>query len=320
MRAKVANWEQLLTEKRNEASERIDEVSTGEILEIINREDSLVAAAVRAQLPAIVDAVELVVVSLQHGGRLFYLGAGTSGRLGVLDASECPPTFNTEPDRVQAVIAGGPNAVFSAVEGAEDRADDGAVELRRRGVGENDTVVGIAASGVTPFVTGGLGYARQQGASTIMISCSPAVEQSVAVDVRIAASVGPEVITGSTRMKAGTATKMILNMLSTAVMVRLGKTYGNLMVDLRPRSAKLRDRSLRILQELGGLDRKEAEAHMVRAGKDLKVALVMRACDIDGDEAARRLQQHGGRVKELIRESVRSERAESGKNEISPPG
>ena len=301
----VAHWADLPTEQRNEASTRIDEASTAEMLRIMNREDASVAAAVENELDQVAMAVELVVRALRENGRLFYIGAGSSGRLGVLDAAECPPTFNTDPGMVQAVIAGGPEAVFAAVEGAEDRSDYGAGELRRRQVGAGDCVIGIAASGVTPFVLGGLREARALGAATILLTCGVPGQVASCVDVRIAPQVGPEVVTGSTRLKAGTATKMILNMISTAAMIRLGKTLGNLMVDLQPKNAKLRDRSLRILQMVAGITRESSQACLDAAGGDLKVAIVMQLCGVDSGRAAVMLAEQGGRIKEVVRYSGR---------------
>jgi len=246
-------WADLPTEQRNPATELIDELPTLELLRLINQEDARVVPAVERELPAIARAVELIVEALRQGGRLFYVGAGTSGRLGILDAAECPPTYNTPPELVQALIAGGPQAVFQAVEGSEDLCQQGAADLQSRHLRAGDAVVGIAASGVTPYVLGALEYSRSLGCRTVFFTCSPGAARQVEADVRIAPAVGPEVVTGSTRMKAGTATKLVLNMLSTAVMVRRGKTYGNLMVDLQPKNAKLRDRAIRILAALTAL-------------------------------------------------------------------
>ena len=302
----MAHWADLPTEQRNPASARIDEVPTAEMLGIMNREDASVAAAVEKELDHVVMAVDLAVRALRENGRLFYIGAGSSGRLGVLDAAECPPTFNTDPGMFQAVIAGGPEAVFAAVEGAEDKADSGAGELRRRQVRAGDCVIGIAASGVTPFVLGGLREARARGASTVLLTCGVPGQEAPGVDVRIAPQVGPEVVTGSTRLKAGTATKMVLNMISTAAMIRLGKTLGNLMVDLQPGNAKLRDRSLRILQMATGITREASEAGLLAAGGDLKVAIVMQLCGVGRNRAAALLLEHEGRIKEVVSHAERS--------------
>lgn len=297
----MSRWAELLTEQRNPASEHLDEVSTLEMLSIINREDARIAPAVEHQLAEIARAVDAIAARLGRGGRLFYMGAGTSGRLGILDASECPPTFNTPPEMVQGLIAGGREATFRAIEGAEDRAEDGADALRRKQLSAADAVVGIAASGVTPWVLGGLDYARGVGAATVFVTCSPSALEGVDAEVRIALEVGPEVVTGSTRMKAGTATKLVLNMLSTGAMVRLGKVYGNLMVDLQPKNAKLRDRSVRILSALTGLERDGAAARLQEAAGQLKLALVMELCQIDVTAAADLVNRHGGVIKNVVR-------------------
>ncbi len=294
------SWAELLTEQRNPASAQIDELSTQEILALINREDAKVAQAVEEELPNITQAVDLVVGIIRQGGRLFYLGAGTSGRMGILDAAECPPTFNTPPTLVQALIAGGANAVFQAVEGAEDRPDQAVLDLKERGFSREDALLGIAASGVTPYVLGGLDYARATGAATLFFTCSPSAGEMVSAEVKIIPRVGPEVITGSTRMKAGTATKLVLNMISTATMIRLGKTYGNLMVDLQPKNAKLRDRSLRILTALTGFPEAKASQLLAVAGGELKIALVMGLCGLPPDASRLLLSQSGGSVKEAM--------------------
>ncbi|MDA0337039.1 MAG: N-acetylmuramic acid 6-phosphate etherase, partial [bacterium] len=234
------------------------------------------------------------------GGRLFYLGAGTSGRLGVLDASECPPTYSTDPEQVQGLIAGGDTAVFRAVEGAEDDGDGAVAEMDARNVRSPDVVLGIAASGVTPWVLGGLRHARTRGCGTIFFTCSPSAAGGVDADVTIVPVVGPEVVTGSTRMKAGTATKLVLNTLTTSVMVRCGKTYGNLMVDLQPNNAKLRDRMLRILSTLAGLDIDTARMRLDAASWELKLALVMELCGADADSARQLLARANGRVKAAV--------------------
>ncbi|MEW6754093.1 MAG: N-acetylmuramic acid 6-phosphate etherase [Candidatus Latescibacterota bacterium] len=297
----MSRWAHLLTEQRNPLTEHIDEVGTLEVVALINREDARVAPAVARQLPAVARAADLIARQLWAGGRLFYMGAGTSGRLGVLDASECPPTFDVDPDMVQGLIAGGPEAAFRAVEGAEDREESGAGDLCARGLTAMDVVMGIAASGVTPYVLGGLQYARRLGCGTIFFTCSPSTLGEVEADIKIAPQVGPEVITGSTRMKAGTATKLVLNMISTAAMVRLGKTYGNLMVDLQPRNAKLRDRMVRILSAITELEPEAAARRLTEAGGRLKVALVMELCAVDAAEASRLLQVHRGVIKEILR-------------------
>ena len=296
----MADWANLLTEQRNPRSERIDEVSTLEMLAIINREDAGIAVAVGKALPAVALAVDMVVEALSGDGRLFYLGAGTSGRLGILDASECPPTFRADPEMVQGLIAGGTDAVFQAVEGAEDDPNGAVDDLASRGLSGADVVIGIAASGVTPYVVGGLACARRTGSGTVLLTCSPSAAEAVVADVKIVAEVGPEVIPGSTRMKAGTGTKMILNMITTGAMVRLGKTFGNFMVDLQPTNAKLKDRSMRILSALTALPAEAACALLDAANGELKVALVMKKCQLDVGESRLRLSRYDGRVKAAL--------------------
>lgn len=291
-----------LTEQRNPASERLDAMSTLEIVDLMNAEDSRVAAAVHGAREAIAAAVELVVAAFLAGGRLFYIGAGTSGRLGALDAAECPPTFGTAPQQVQAVIAGGPEALVRAIEGAEDRAEDGAAALAERGFGPKDVLAGIAACGLTPFVRGGLEFARSLGARTVFITCNPRVEDLPVADVVVAVDAGPEVLTGSTRLKAGTATKLVLNTLTTAAMVRLGKCYGNLMVDLRATNQKLRTRSERILRQLCGLDEAAARQCLAEAGGELKVAILMARRGLARDEAVALLARHGGILRRALGE------------------
>jgi N-acetylmuramic acid 6-phosphate etherase len=251
----------------------LDKMSALEIVQLMNRQDHLVVAAVERCLPALADLVEATAARLGQGGRLFYVGAGTSGRLGMLDAAECPPTFGTPPERVQAVLAGGSGAFLKAVEHAEDRYDVGAQEMEQRQVGLNDVVVGISASGRTPFVLGALEQARRSGALTGSLFCNPGCPLELAAEHPVLLEVGPEVVAGSTRLKAGTATKMALNMLSTGVMVRLGKTLGNLMADLTPTCEKLRLRSVRILAHSAGLEWTEAERLLDEAGGDLRKAL-----------------------------------------------
>lgn len=296
----MSRWSELLTEQVNPSTQRIDEVSTVEMLALISGEDARVVPAVARQLPTIALAVDLVARQLGAGGRLFYMGAGTSGRLGILDASECPPTFNSDPEMVQGLIAGGRRAAFRAVEGAEDYPEAGVADLQQRNVRAADVVMGIAASGVTPYVHGGLEHARKVGCSTIFFTCSPTALGLVKVDVGICAEVGAEVITGSTRMKAGTATKLVLNMITTGAMIRLGKTYGNLMVDLQPTNAKLRDRSVRILGALTGLGPQAAARTLDAAGGRLKTALVMELRGVSAQQAEDLLQAHGGVIKRVL--------------------
>jgi len=264
----------------------------------MSAEDRTVADAVAAQREQIATAIKLAERAFRTGGRLFYVGAGTSGRLGVLDASECPPTFSTDPEMVQGIIAGGAAALTSSQEGAEDVAADGATAVAERKVGANDFVVGIAASGTTPYVRGALERALELGASTAIVACSPPPEDLLRrVSVAIVALTGPEVVTGSTRLKAGTATKMILNMISTGALIRIGKTYGNLMVDLRPMSAKLVDRSERIIMVSCGIDRAAARALIDRAAGSVKTAIVMEKLQVDREAAEQRLAASGGSIR-----------------------
>ncbi|MFH1884865.1 MAG: N-acetylmuramic acid 6-phosphate etherase [Planctomycetota bacterium] len=263
------------TEKRNRASENIDKLSTKQIVNLINAEDALVPAAVARQCKQIAAAIDLIVARFRKGGRLFYVGAGTSGRLGVLDAAECPPTFGVSPSLVQGIIAGGRRALVRAVEGAEDCARDGAISIRNKRVQASDVVVGLAACGMTPFVHGALKQARKIGAATIFVTCAPEAVGQIPAEIIINPVVGPEVITGSTRMKAGTATKLVLNTLTTGAMVKLGKVYGNLMVDLQATNEKLRDRSLRIVMEMTNLSQSGARRLLGRAQGKVKAAIVM---------------------------------------------
>lgn len=291
----------LATEQRNPRSTNIDTASVREILEIINTEDHRVPIAVREEIPYIEAAVEKIVAVFERGGRLFYAGAGTSGRLGVVDASECPPTFGTPPDMVQGLIAGGPAAIYAAQEGAEDYEERGADHLREVGVTGNDVVCGIAASRRTPYVVGALKYARDVlGATTMLITCNPRSSLDLDVDVAICPVVGPEVVMGSTRMKSGTAQKLVLNMLTTTAMVRLGKTYENMMVDLQMTNKKLVERSRRIVMTVTGLDYDAAAEHLDAADGHVKTALVMILAGVTKDEAARRIQAANGFVRYAI--------------------
>jgi N-acetylmuramic acid 6-phosphate etherase len=283
-----------LTEQRNPRSLRIDQLSTLEIVDLINAEDRMIAGAVGEEREAIARCIDLVVDSFRQGGRLFYVGAGTSGRLGVLDASEMPPTYRTDPEMVQGLIAGGYNALVRAQEGAEDKPEDGARDLEACGVGSTDFVLGIATSGTTPYVHGALRRARELGARTGFLLCTyPSEELHRTHDVVIAPLVGPEVITGSTRMKAGTATKLVLNTITTSAMVKLGKVFGNLMVDLQVTCEKLRDRGERILMETVGLDRSAAADVLDRADGHVKTAIVMAKLDIGRAEARQKLHDAG---------------------------
>lgn len=292
----------LTTEKRNERSNDIDKLSTLEIVELINSEDKLVADAVAVQCKEIAAAVNIIVERMQRRGRLFYVGAGTSGRLGVLDASECPPTFGTDPSLVQGIIAGGNGALVRSVEGAEDHPEGGANEIDKNQIQAADIVVGIAACGVTPFVRGALARARKLNAATIFFTCAPESVNNVVADIIINPVVGPEVITGSTRMKAGTATKLVLNILTTASMIRLGKVYGNLMVDLKATNAKLLDRTIRIVMELTDLCREEAEALLERARGELKNAVVMYFRKVDYGGSVEILGLSGQSLRRAIEE------------------
>jgi N-acetylmuramic acid 6-phosphate etherase len=296
----IRDRSKLTTERRNVASRDIDRLSVLGIVDCINAEDRRVAPAVGRQRRKIAAAVKKIAEALAAGGRLFYVGAGTSGRLGVLDASECPPTFGTRPSQVQGIIAGNRRALVRSVEGAEDRPADGAAAIDRRRVGRRDVVVGIAACGITPFVRAAIRRAKRRGAATVFITCAPQATAEIEADVVISPVVGPEVVTGSTRMKAGTATKLVLNTLTTAAMIRIGKVYGNWMVDLRATNAKLRDRSRRIVSEVTGLDRRAAAALLARAHGRVKVALVMHFRRIGRQAAEGLLKRHQGFLRAAI--------------------
>jgi len=291
----------LITEARNPESQDIDDKTTEEILAIINRQDHLVPDVVEHQIPFIAQAVDMVVDAFKAGGRLFYIGAGTSGRLGVLDAAECPPTFGTDPEMVQGIIAGGEKALVRAQEGSEDQAHAGGENLVARGLTAKDVVCGIAASYRTPYVLGAIEKARQIGARTIYITCNPRDKIKVDVDVAICAVVGPEVLMGSTRMKAGTATKLILNMLTSTAMTRLGKVYGNMMVDLMMTSQKLEERSRRIVMMATGVSYGQAGDLLQAADRHVKAAIVMALANVDADQARKRLAENDGFVKGAIR-------------------
>lgn len=298
--------EALLTEQSNPASAKIDTLPAAEALAIINQEDQKVAPAVGAQIPQIAEAVERIVERLRAGGRLFYIGAGTSGRLGVLDAAECPPTFQTKPELVQGIIAGGDAALAWATEASEDDPDAGRRDLNARGFTGKDALVGIAASGRTPYVLGAIEAANKLGALTIGISCtpdSPLADSKLecGVQVSIRPLVGPEVVAGSTRMKAGTATKLVLNMISTAVMIRLGYVFGNLMVNVQPRNVKLRDRATRIIVSNTTLDYGGASELLRQAGDSVPVAIVMARLALDRAAAVARLAAAQGRISEALK-------------------
>ena len=292
----------LLTEARNPATERLDELTTPEMLRVINEQDASVASAVGAELPHIAEAVDAIAERFPRGGRLFYLGAGTSGRLGVLDASECPPTFSVDASLVQGLIAGGDAALRLSSEHAEDSPEQGARDLEAAGFGAGamqgsgtpDTLVGIAASGRTPYVLGAIAYARSLRALTVGLSCVPGSPLAQAAEIAITPATGPEVLTGSTRLKAGTATKMVLNMISTGVMVRSGATFGNLMVNVRPTNAKLVDRAERILIAITGCDRTTASERLKASGMNLKAAILMQQAGLTRERAEQRLAEAGG--------------------------
>lgn len=291
----------LLTEQRLPASMNLDAMSIAQAVALMNDQDSVAVAAVRTQQEPIARAIELVVAALHAGGRLFYFGAGTSGRLGVVDASECPPTFRTNPQMVQGIIAGGDPAMFRSQEGAEDSDKDGAAAVTTREVGPNDVVMGIAAGGTTPFVHGALRRAVERGARTIFLSCVQPVDDEPPVDVVIRPLTGPEVVTGSTRLKAGTATKLVLNTISTVAMVQLGKVYENLMVDLRATNRKLQDRAERIVATVTGLPAEQCVELLWQAEGHVKLAIVMHARKVSAAEAGELLRKSGGRLREAMR-------------------
>jgi N-acetylmuramic acid 6-phosphate etherase len=289
-------FEDLLTEQRNAASAGIDALSTEEALRIVNAEDRRVAAAVEREIPAIARAVDAIVAAFRQGGRLFYIGAGTSGRLGVLDASEIPPTFGADPSMVQGIVAGGEAALSRATETTEDDPGIGVRDLLARGFTPRDALVGIAASGRTPYVLGAVEEGRRMGAVTVGISCTPDSELARAADIPITPLVGPEVIAGSTRMKAGTAQKLVLNMLSTEAFIRLGYVYGNLMVNVQPKNTKLVDRARRIVAQAAGVPYGRAAELLEAGGNSVRTAILMGKTGCPRAEAERRLAEAGGRI------------------------
>ena len=293
----LAGW---TTEAANPASERLDAMSALEIARVMNDEDRRVAEAVTAVLPQIAAVIDHIAAAFRAGGRLLYLGAGTSGRLGVLDAAECPPTFSADPTQVVGIMAGGDGAFLAAVEGAEDDPERGAAELREHGVGSNDVVVGIAASGRTPYVLGAMQAAREVGARTACIACNADSALARSVDDPITVVVGPEVVSGSTRLKAGTATKLVLNMLTTGAFVRVGKTFGNRMVDVHASNEKLVARARRMVQQLGGVDLAAAAQTLDAASGEVKTAIAMLKTGLDADGARTRLTECGGRLRDVI--------------------
>jgi N-acetylmuramic acid 6-phosphate etherase len=290
----------LMTELRLPESMRLDAMGIEEAVRLMNQQDQKAVEAVGRVAPEIARATELVVAALKQGGRLIYYGAGTSGRLGVLDASECPPTFRVDPNMVQGVIAGGPDAMFRAKEGAEDSAEGGAAAVDEKQVGSNDVVCGIAAGGTTPFVYGALRRAKELGARTIFVTCVQQVPNEPSVDVTVRLLVGPEVLTGSTRLKAGTATKLALNSITTIAMVQLGKVYENLMVDLRASNIKLWDRAARIVSTLTGLPKEQSTEVLRAAEGHVKLAVVMHKRGVSAEEGRKLIEQAGGRLREAV--------------------
>src|SRR5215469_1887405 len=297
--SQIPDLSQLPTEARNPTTENLDGLSSPELVKAMHAADAEALAAVEHELPQIARAIEAITGRLQAGGRLFYLGAGTSGRLGVLDASECPPTYNTPPELVQGLIAGGDIALRRSVERAEDNESQGQRDLEQHGFSAEDVLVGIAASGRTPYVLGGIRFGRNLGALTIGLSCVPQSALAQASELAITPATGPEVVTGSTRMKAGTATKLVLNMLSTGTMVRLGYVYGNLMVNVQPTNVKLRDRAARIIAAITGLSYSEAASLLERAGS-VKTAVIMNRLNLGREEAQQRLQAAQGRLRAVL--------------------
>ena len=298
----MSKWQSLPTEQINPASLHLDRASVPDIIEIMVAEDRKVVSAVLKEKERIAHGVEIVANALRRGGRLIFVGAGTSGRLGVLEAAEMPPTFGLPPTVVHAIMAGGKDAVFRAKEGVEDDFEEGARALARLRPTRRDVVIGVSASGITPFVRGALTRARKGNLKIVFVTCWPGTELQNFVDLIIAPAVGPEVLTGSTRLKAATATKMVLNMLTTVAMVRIGKTYGNLMVDLRATNSKLRDRARRIVETIVGLDESAAADLLARCGGELKTAIVAGRVGCSPDAARERLQQAGGQVRGAIGE------------------
>lgn len=297
----MENLSLLTTEEINRKTVRLDEMSIAEILNVMNEEDQTVALAVREVIPQIGEVVEKVVKAFQSGGRLIYIGAGTSGRLGVLDAVECPPTFSTPPEQVQALLAGGEGAMFQAVEGAEDDAELGADDLRKMGVSSNDVVIGIAASGRTPYVKGALKYAGLCGAATVSLTSNADSEISEVADIKIEVVTGPEILTGSTRLRAATAHKMILNMISTASMVKIGKVYSNYMIDLNASNFKLRERAKKIVCAVTDVSYEEAESVLVETDFNVKLAIVMILTKSERVEAEKLIDQSNGFVNAAVK-------------------
>lgn len=303
----MENLSLLTTEESNQKTKNLDEMSIVEILNAMNEEDQTIPLAVREVIPQVSEVVEKVVNAFQHGGRLIYIGAGTSGRIGVLDAVECPPTFSTPPEQVQALLAGGEGAMFQAVEGAEDNADLGADDLRNLSVSNWDVVIGIAASGRTPYVIGALKYARSCGAVTVSLSSNADSEISEGADIKIEVVTGPEILTGSTRLRAATAHKMILNMISTASMVKSGKVYSNFMIDLNASNFKLRERAKKIVCTVTDVSYEEAESVLIQTDYNVKLAIVMILTKTDRDEAEQMIDKSNGFVKTAVKMAAAKE-------------
>ncbi|MBS4200826.1 N-acetylmuramic acid 6-phosphate etherase [Bacillus sp. FJAT-49732] len=301
------NLSNLTTEQMNQSTVNIDQMSSLEIINLMNSEDQAVAKAVNLELPRIAAVIDAIHHSFKNGGRLFYIGAGTSGRLGVLDASECPPTFCTPPEMVQGIIAGGDEAIRTAIEGAEDRREEGTSDLKARVLRPSDIVVGIAASGRTPYVIGALEYARRVGAETVALSCNEDAEISQYANHKIEVIVGPEVLTGSTRLKAATAQKMVLNMLSTASMIKMGKVYNNLMVDLHASNKKLTERACHMVMNITGVSLEEAEKTLKLTNQKVKPAILMILSGVSFTEANQLLEETGGFLREAILKATESQ-------------
>jgi N-acetylmuramic acid 6-phosphate etherase len=294
----------MITESRNPVSENIDELTTEAMLRVINNEDKKVALAVEAIVPQVALAVDAIAAAFQRGGRLIYSGAGTSGRLGILDASECPPTFGTPREQVVGLIAGGHKAILQAVENAEDNANMGAADLQAIDFNERDVLVGIAASGRTPYVLGALDYARRQGAMTVALTCNPDSEMARVAQIALTPVVGPEVVTGSSRMKAGTAQKLVLNMLTTGAMIRSGKVFGNLMVDVEATNQKLVQRQINIVREATGCSAETAQSALADCHGHCKTAILMVLAQLSAQEAAALLAQHQGFIRPALRQAL----------------
>ncbi len=299
----MTQFDKLPTEQRNPNTENIDRLSTIDMVRRINDEDKKVAFAVERELDSIALAVDAIAEALAGGGRLIYCGCGTSGRLGVLDAAECPPTYSTDPEMVKGVMAGGESAMFRAAEGAEDNAEAGRKDMEELGLSGKDVLVGIAASGRTPYVLGAMKYASELGAKTVAVTCNKSSQMNQVADISIGVEPGPEVITGSTRMKCGTAEKMVLNMLSTGAMIKLGKVYGNLMVDVMPTNEKLVRRAVSIVATAANVDEELAKSTLEECGFSVKTAIVMLICGLNADEAKAELDKNGGVIARAIGEA-----------------